>query len=253
MMENTDVKQKWRFTPLQILEGLEGVLIIAACYFSWFLKPLRNRWGLTREEASRVLPGDTIVEEPKSVFSHGILINAPVDHVWPWVAQMGKGRGGFYSYEALENLMGLDIYNADTILKQYQNPKKGDIIPFGPDNGYPLAICKEGESLVIENNDDLDKKQTYDPSQGHPKNFLHLSWLWHIEAIDQHRSRFISRNRVNHNNSFKNRLIFTLAEPVVFAMDRKMCLGIKRRAERHYKYSGTGTDYLADNSQKALS
>lgn len=252
-MENTVVKQKWRFTPLQIFEGLEGVLIIAACYLSWFLKPLRDRWGLTRAEADRTLPGDSIVKEPKSVFTHGIVISAPVDHVWPWVAQMGKDRGGFYSYEALENLMGLGIYNADTILEQYQHPKKGDIIPFGPDNGYPLAICNEGEAMVIENSDDLDKKETYDPSQGHPKNFLHLSWLWYIEPLDRHRTRFISRNRVDHNDSFKNRVIFTLAEPVVFSMDRKMCLGIKKRAERGYKYSEPPTNYLADQSQEVLS
>jgi hypothetical protein len=242
-----DRKQKYRFTSLQIIEGLEGILIIIACYLSLFLKPLRDRWGLSAEEAKRTLPGDRIIPEPQSDFTHGVVIDAPPDHVWPWVAQIGKDRGGFYSYEALENLFGLGIYNAETILKQYQHPKKGDIIPFGPKNGCPLVICNEGESMVIENSVDMDNGKPYDPSEGQPEKFLHLSWLWHIEPMDQDRSRFISRNRLNFNPSLKNRIMFSaLAEPVVFAMDRKMCLGIKRRAERSFKFSDSRRTSLAN-------
>ena len=245
MRFNQRNKLKWGVTPLQILEGIEGVLIILACYLSWFLKPLRDRWGLTREEAKRELPGDNIIKKPQSAFTHAIVINAPAEYVWPWVAQMGKDRGGFYSYEALENLMGLGIYNADTILEPFQQPEKGDIILFGPDNGYPLAICIKDRAMVIENSEDLDTHKAYDPLEGHPLNYLHLSWLWYIEPIDSYKSRFISRNRLNFNPTFKNRLLFsTLAEPVVFAMDRKMCLGIKRRAERHFRLDKTKSGIL---------
>ncbi len=240
-------KKKWRFTPLQIMEGLEGALIIVACYLSWFLRPLRDRWGLTKEEAYRTLPGDHIIEQPQSAFTHGIVINAPAKYVWPWVAQMGKDRGGFYSYEALENLMGLGIYNADTILEQHQHPKQGDIILFGPDNGCTLAICKEGEAMVIENSLDMDTNKPYNPAEGHPKNYLHLSWLWYIEPLDRYKSRFISRNRLNFSPTFKNRLMFSaMAEPMVFAMDRKMCLGIKRRAERSFRKSESRSGLLVD-------
>ena len=227
--------QKWRFTAYQIIQGFEGVLVILGCYITWFLKPLRDRWGLTQSEANLPLPGDQIVKDPKTIFSHAIDIGAPAEYVWPWIAQMGKGRGGFYSYEALENIAGLGIYNSDAILEEFQNPKKGDIIPFGPDNGYPLAICNSGQAMVIENCDDLDKKKKYDPTLGRPDNFLHLSWLWYIESKSDTTSRFISRNRVDYKTSWKNRIIFGLAEPVVFAMDRKMCLGIKKRAERLYE------------------
>ena len=229
------------FTMYQVLEGLEGILIMLACYITFFLKPIRDRWGLSKEESLRDLPGDNLVKTPKTVFSHGIKIYAPAEYVWPWVAQMGKDRGGFYSYEALENITGLGIYNSDTILEEFQNPKVGDIIPFGPDNGYPLAIVERGRAMVIENCDDLDKKTSYDPEKARPKNFLHLSWLWYIESMDGELTRFISRNRVNYNPTLKNRFIFKLlAEPVVFAMDRKMCLGIKKRAERLYRSSLIG-------------
>ncbi len=235
------------FSLIRFLEGIEGVIIIAAGYLTLFLKPFRDRWGLTKAEAQRELPGDSLVKEPKSVFSHGIEIDAPASFVWPWVAQMGKDRAGFYSYEALENLTGLQIYNAETILEEHQHPRKGDIIPFGPKNGYPIAIYEEGRALVIENCDDLDAKTIYDPLEGRPENFLHISWLWYVEPLDNDRSRFISRNRVDFKNSFANHLKMNiLAEPVVFAMDRKMCIGIKKRAERWYRQHGQNTVSISD-------
>ncbi len=242
-----------KFTILQIVEGIEGILIMLACYITIFLKPLRDRWGLTKQDALRKLPGDDLVKNPRSVFSHGIIINAPAEFVWPWVAQMGKDRGGFYSYEALENIAGLGIYNSDLILQEYQHPKVGDIIPFGPENGYPLAICEPGRAMVIENCDDLDNKTTYDPDKELPKNYLHLSWLWYIESLDDDSTRFISRNRVTYNPTLKNRFIFRfLSEPIIFAMDRKMCLGIKKRAEKLYRSSVINATQQIDQTEQNL-
>ena len=182
------------------------------------------------------------MKEPKSVYSHGIQINAPVEYVWPWIVQMGKSRGGFYSYEALENLIGLEIYNADKILEEYQHPKVGEIIPFGPDSGYPLAIVKPNEALVIETCENLKQKTLFDPKDGYPEKYLHISWLWYVEPLGPQSSRFISRNRVDFNDGMVNKFKFSiLAEPMVFAMDRKMCLGIKKRAEQHFKSFGNST------------
>ena len=229
---------KSRFSFFQILEGLEGVAIIIACYLTFFLKPLRERWGLSKEEAKHPLPGDELVSWPKSKFTHAIKINAPTKYVWPWVAQIGQGRGGFYTYEALENLIGLQIYNSDVVLPEFQNPKIGDTVGFGPEDASPIVICENGRAMAIENSLDMDSNQLYDPKGSSPKNFLHLSWLWYVEALDENHCRFISRNRVDYSSSFKNKLMFgPLTEPIVFTMDRKMCLGIKKRAEHYYKKS----------------
>ncbi|MCP4975080.1 MAG: SRPBCC family protein [Maribacter sp.] len=225
-----------RFSFFQILQGLEGVIIIIACYITFFLKPLRNHWGLRKEEANRKLPGDGLVDLPKTKFTHAVNINAPAEFVWPWIAQIGQGRGGFYTYEALENLIGLNIYNSDVVLPEFQNPNIGDIIPFGPDGGYPLVICEEGSAMAIETSLNLEINRDYDPYVSTPEKYLHLSWLWYVEALDGNHSRFISRNRVDFDPSFKAKLIFRfLSEPIIFAMDRKMCLGIKKRAEHFYK------------------
>lgn len=239
MKELADKKPKSaRINIWYYIEALEGIAIMIACYFTIFLKPWRDRWGMTKDQLDREFPGDHIVPDPRSEFTHGIDIDAPADFVWPWIVQMGKDRGGFYSYELLENLVGLKIYNSDEILTEYQRTKVGDMIPFGPETAYPLVICEPGSAMVIENHDDLDARKSYDPEQGHPDNFLHLTWLWFIEPVGNRRSRFISRNRLNYKSSLKNRMtIGLLAEPIVFAMDRKMCLGIKKRAEQYFRAS----------------
>ena len=247
-------KARRKVTPGQLLEAVEGVGIIILCYLTLFLKSYRDRWGLTKEMSGRELPGDHIVPIPRTVFTHGIEIDAPADFVWPWIAQLGKDRGGFYSYELLENIIGLEIYNANSLLPDHQDPAVGDLIPFGPDMAYPLVICEPGKAMVIENCDDLDRKKTYNPDEGHPRNFLHLSWLWFVEPIDANRSRFISRNRVSFSSSFMNRIMFgALTEPVVFAMDRKMCLGIKQRAERNFKRWKEKSEIQRDLSPDLLS
>ena len=227
-----------RFSFRQVLEGLEGIAIMCACYLTLFLKPLRDRWGLNKEEVKRTFPGDTFVKSPKSKFTHAVEICAPAKYVWPWIAQIGQARGGFYTYEALENIIGLQIYNSDVVLPEFQNPEVGDIIPFGPKGGFPLVIYEQEHAMAIENCLDLDNDQLYDPMGPSPKNYLHLTWLWYVEALDDNHSRFISRNRVDYAPFWKNRLLFgPLAEPIVFAMDRKMCLGIKKRAEHLFERS----------------
>ncbi|NHF59689.1 hypothetical protein FK220_010075 [Flavobacteriaceae bacterium TP-CH-4] len=228
-----------RFSFRQALEGLEGIGIICACYLTLFLKPLRDRWGLNKAEVARPFPGDELVSAPKTKFTHAVKINAPANYVWPWIAQIGQGKGGFYSYEALENLIGLQIYNSDVVLPEFQNPSIDDSVAFAPGDRTPIVICEPGRAMAIENSLDMDSNQKYDPKGPAPKNYLHLTWLWFVEAIDENHSRFTSRNRVDYAPNFKNKLMFgPLTEPIVFAMDRKMCLGIKKRAERLYRQNG---------------
>lgn len=230
----TTSKRVW-YGLSSLLSGVEGVLIIIACYITFFLRSIRAKWGLSKELAGREYPGDKIISNPITQFTHGIEINAPSEFVWPWIAQMGQGRGGFYSYELLENLIGLEIYNSNKIIPEYQKPFVGDRIPFGPDIAYPLVICDSGKAMVIEHCENMDTKSECISKERLSGNYLHLSWLWHLEGVDEEKSRFVSRNRLAYNTSFKNKMVIdVLAEPVVFAMDRKMCLGIRKRAEDYY-------------------
>lgn len=107
------------------VEGIEGAFLIAFALLTPFLRRWRCRWGATDEEVKRTLPGDELVPAPEWQWTHAITINAPPEQVWPWIVQMGQGRGGFYSYEALEDLVGCKIHNASRIVPEWQDLKVG--------------------------------------------------------------------------------------------------------------------------------
>ena len=84
------------------------------------------RWGATDEEVQAGLPGDETLPDADLVATRAITIHAAPMDVWPWLTQMGQGRGGLYSYDWLENLIGCDIHSADRIMPKWQHIKVGD-------------------------------------------------------------------------------------------------------------------------------
>jgi hypothetical protein len=106
-------------------------------------------WGATDEECDELLSGDDLVPNPNLTATRAIAIRAPAGWVWPWIAQLGQGRGGFYSYDFLENLVGADIHSADRIVPELQAIAVGDEIRLGPEFGYDVAILESGRSLVL--------------------------------------------------------------------------------------------------------
>src|SRR5215207_10405172 len=113
----------------RILDSIWGAIQIA---FHLALGPVlhrwRTRWGATPEEIRRPLLGDVLVSSPDWSYTHAITIDAPRSAVWPWLLQLGQGRGGFYSYEALENLIGCDIHNVPELRPALQDLHEGDVV-----------------------------------------------------------------------------------------------------------------------------
>ncbi len=70
--------------------------------------------GCDEAQAAATLPGDELLEEADGIATRAILIAAPPAAVWPWIAQMGPSpRGGAYTYDWIENLLGLDMHSVD--------------------------------------------------------------------------------------------------------------------------------------------
>ena len=96
------------------------------------LRDLVLTWGATPEEAASALPGDELVPHADGGATRAIWIDAPAAAVWPWLAQMGPSpRGGVYTYDWIENLLGLDIHSVDVVLPEFQDPQVGDAIALG--------------------------------------------------------------------------------------------------------------------------
>jgi hypothetical protein len=188
---------------------------VAAAY-AFLVRPWQVRWGATDEEITMRLPGDEFVRDDAPIQStHAITINAPVSAVWPWLVQIGQNRGGFYSYEWLENLVGCRMNNAERVLPEYQDLKEGDEIWLHP-KAPPLHVLRvEKEKYIV----------------------LEKTWAFYLRPIDENTTRLIIRGRgeysyPNLKNDLLNfiywRLIF---EPAHFIMERKMMLTLKERAE----------------------
>jgi len=107
----------------RIFSGL-GIVLLTLVLGYLIIRPVHLRWGATENELARPMPGDL----DGSRWTRAITIAATPEQIWPWLAQWGQGRGGWYSYDWLENLFGFDIHTADRILPEYQNPQIGDPI-----------------------------------------------------------------------------------------------------------------------------
>jgi hypothetical protein len=215
---------------LATLGGVAAAGAAVAAAYSFLARPWHLRWGTQKNEPEAAYPGDDLIPEPKLNATHAITIEAPISQVWPWLVQIGQGRGGFYSYDWLENLMGLNIHTADRILPEYQTLKVGDQIPLAPNSfGIPVAILDPEKTLVLHGDTRLDSGAI--PTMN-PGDFLAVTWAWYLTPLNAHSTRLVERWRCDWNASPQNWLYMRIfLEPGAFVMERKMLLGIKQRAE----------------------
>ena len=200
--------------------ALVGAALVPA--YVWAILPWHRRWGASDEEIRQPLPGDDIVTQPKLDSTRAITIQATPDQIWPWLVQLGQGRGGMYSYEALENLVGCDIHNADRILPEYQNLQEGDEIRMGPEGfpSYTVAEIQSERALVLRGRD----PQTQEPGPA--------SWTFALERQPDGSTRLISRQRGDYEPGLANFVIWRVfTEPISFIMEQKMLRTLKQRVE----------------------
>lgn len=206
-----------------------GALIgaaLAASAVVWADRALRSRyetWGATLDDVRCAMPGDDVVPDPVRASTRAVAIHAPPDRVWPWLVQIGHGRGGLYSYDWLENVIGCDLHSADTILTEHQRLDPGDLVRMGPE-GYPCFAVVDvdaGHHLVLQSAD----LTTGRPTSDQPTN---SSWQWLLEPHGD-ATRLVSRQRLAYPRL--QAPMWAALQPVTFAMERKMLLGIKARAE----------------------
>ncbi len=169
-------------------------------------------WGASPSEAAAALPGDELLADPDGQATRAVWIDAPPAAVWPWIAQMGPApRGGAYTYDWIENLMGLNMHSADHVIEEFQHPQPGEEIGLGA-NRMRLELVDEPRALAWLSADG------------------NWAWLFNLREQDG-RTRLISRNRFRLPR-LRDRVGMLPMEPASLLMERKMLLGIKARAER---------------------
>jgi hypothetical protein len=215
-----------------VLSGIGGAALMLAHLATPFLRNSRSHWGVSEEQAQEPRPGDELVPQPTWTWTHGVAIDAPTDRVWRWIAQLGADRGGFYSYQWLENLVGCGVRNADAVHREWQL-RQGDSLLLHP-KVPPLRIAELELGRYFVAHAPVDEL-----SRASGKPWANVSWLFMLDSLDSDRSRLISRYRLSCSTDIVTRLSLgpTFVEPISFAMDRRLLLGVKERVEREARYA----------------
>ena len=197
-------------------EGLTGMAIMALSLVTPFLNDRRRKWGATEAEMQRDYPGDELVKNIKGEYLHAITIKAPAAAIWPWLVQIGQDRGGFYSYELLENMVGCKINNADKIIPEYQHLEVGDSIPMHPSMGSPYKVVaiEPNRALILLLREDLATGKEFDPGDKMPEKYQNMSWLFFLDEWDDGTTRLISHSRNDWNESLGNTISYGLFGPL---------------------------------------
>jgi hypothetical protein len=211
-------------TRSRIARIVIGLVVLVAVVVAGFAvaMPAITRWGATDAEVALSLPGDELLPKPLVDWTTATTIDAPPDRVWPWIAQIGDTRGGFYSYTFIENqvgaLMGADYHvvyhNADRIVPEWQNPQPGEQMIQG--------VLKVAE---VNPNEFLLADSVTPDSMG-------WTWVWSLQPINGGaQTRLISRSRVQPPPGPENPVMFFVFNVGGFVMMQNMTQGIQQRAE----------------------
>ena len=221
---------------IKTLAGAAAALAGAALLYRKFLRQRILTWGATAEEAEARLPGDELLEDADGVATRAITIDAPPSAVWPWLAQMGPSpRGGAYTYDWIENLLGLNMHSANRVLPEYQHPQIGEGFGYGA-NKMSFRIVDPQHVLATQSDDG--------------------NWVWSFILDERDRStRLISRNRFRLPR-LRDRIGMIPMEPGSLVMERKMLSAIKQRAENlaseHEKAPASGGSPEANSTADRL-
>ena len=198
-----------------------GAIGVAAVTYVLFARPWHLRWGASTQERGASLPGDDLIVNADLTATRAITVRASAGEVWPWIAQLGQGRGGFYSYDFLENLAGCDIHSADRIVPGWQDIKIGDQVNLAPAIGLGVAALEPGRSLVLRGG--IPMGNTPPPYD--------FTWAWVLREEPDGTSRLLVRERYTYTRPWA-RFLVEPVEAVSFVMSQKMLRGIRDRAEQ---------------------
>jgi len=181
-----------------------------------------RRFGVDDEEVRRPLAGDDVIPSATVRFDRAITIDAPAERVWPWVAQLGQDRAGFYSFEALENLVGCDIHGRREIVPSWRERRVGDPFPLHPRIVLRIAAVDVGRSLVVGSVESAASARAPMP--------FDFGWTFNVIARADGGSRLHVRELYNPTRAH-DRIMTRLTGVVSALMSWRMLRTIRRLAQ----------------------
>jgi len=188
------------------------------------LRPRLLGWGASNQERRRALPGDDLVVARWQT-TRGIDIAAPAGDVWPWLVQMGYGRGGWYSYDWLERRVGAGEFaeggSAKRLIPELQRLAVGDTVALSPAGGLTVAVLDPGNALVLQYRMNL---LTAAPANEADAAVLDWSWAFVLTAVDDASCRLLVRVRADLASLKPVELVFCFLDRHPSLLEFALCL-----------------------------
>jgi len=247
-----------------LLAVLSGIVASAIAYVA-LIRPKIKSWGFDEVEAEKQFPGDELVADPTAVETRGITIDDTPDKVWPWLVQMGYGRGGWYSYEPLDS----KLPSAKEILPEFQELKPGDKMPTYPGFSFEVKVVEPQRALVLFSDAAGAKDQiaaardtVSDMVSEGAKPLVDMeavaemenvpdfaaSWGFYLEPQGADKTRLIERFRIQAPSNAPAPVLKEVFGTGVVLMARKQLIGIKERVERNRYGMGPASEAQNETS-----
>ena len=209
--------------------SLAAACVVSVLYAVW-VRPRMLTWGATQEEVAGAYPGDEIISEPGSGATMAATLPSLPDRVWRWLAQMGGGRGGWYSWDWLDNDRKP---SADRIMPEWQSLEQGQHLYRAPkgENYFTVAVLEPNRTLVLHATYGMFSGRSFDLRSG-PAPWAYVDGIWgfHLRAAPGGGTRLVVRSCSRSGPRLVGRLYsWLLGEPLHFVMQTRQLHNLRTR------------------------
>ena len=213
---------------MRLARAVEAALAAGVVY-AVVVRPPMLRWGATDEEVRDPYPGADLVPGGRRGGTMATTIDAPPSRVWPWLVQMGCNRGGWYSWDGLDNGR---VPSAERIHPEWQSIAVGDRLPSLPSGKAWFEVAAVEPERFLALRAPLDRSgQPFDTSGPRPPHYTDSVWCFLLEDLPGDRTRLV----VSGYETASSRLVQAVAnflfwEPAHWVMQTRQFTGLARRA-----------------------
>lgn len=204
---------------------LFGLLAFAAGAYATAIRPRLLRWGATDDEVRRPYPGADLIPDGTRSATMAVTLDAPPARVWPWLAQMGYDRAGWYSWDHLDN-MGHP--SAERIHAEWQEIHAGTYTDRM--QSWQIASLEPGRYLGLRASRDLRTGRVFDPAGPRPRYFTDSTWGFLLEGLPEERTRLIVSGYWSMRPRWLQPILSTIfLEPAHWIMQTRQFANLQRR------------------------
>ena len=228
------VPYQWTHNGHMAIERkVAGVATMAAIMYGGWVRPRLWRWGATDGEVTGSYPGADLVPEGERGATMAVTIEAPPDQVWPWLVQMGGDRGGWYSWDRLDNG---GRPSAQEVHSEWQDLALGDYVKYwtksGPVDAWEVAALEPNRFLGLRGLNDL-RGRTLDSRMSRPSAYVEGLWGYLLNELPNGHTRLVIGGYQAIRPRWLGRFVFYwLYVPVTWIMQARMLVVLKRNIEQ---------------------